>query len=383
MMNSHAADVEQQAVTRGWLRHGHLGVALTVAAAVTIAVYSQSRPQDPDKLQVGCLAAATVATMAVLWWQLPRIVASRHRLAVFLGWSIATVAVILYFAAVDGGEYSPVVVLLALPILFAGLSYPPRAVFLVGTLTVGGYIVLGATDTTGGGDQNALFSVALVLVTMMSAEGARHRQLQQHDLQELAGQLQQEATHDGLTGCLNRRGFGHVLNAEVARANREHQSLAIAMIDVDRLKQINDRDGHVAGDFALRCVGQALRTSCRASDHSARIGGDEFAVVLPSADASAADALLRRIRSKLTMADGIPVTVSIGLACADGGTIDVEDMLRAADEAMYAAKAGGRDCVRTWVAPPTFPMHPVGAAAMTEKGPSTLEETTIVSRHLV
>lgn len=150
---------------------------------------------------------------------------------------------------------------------------------------------------------------------------------------------------DPLTGLRNPRAFEERLAEEVARAARYREPLSLLVLDVDGLKAINDRSGHRAGDLALRAVADALRTGARQIDLTARVGGDEFALVAPRTDAAAASALGERIRS-LVMAHGDQgLTVSVGVATMSGGQPPAAFLREMADTALYAAKRRGRNRV--------------------------------------
>jgi diguanylate cyclase (GGDEF)-like protein len=164
------------------------------------------------------------------------------------------------------------------------------------------------------------------------------------------------ALHDGLTGLANRRQFDAVLNAEFNRAMRGHTSLALVMIDVDYFKPYNDIYGHPGGDDCLRRISHAVSGARqRAGDLAARYGGEELAVLLPRTDLAGAMAVAEKMRqavNDLHIAHaGNPagiVTISAGVAAfapTRSGRA-AQDLLAAADEALYAAKSGGRDRVR-------------------------------------
>ncbi|MBI3099611.1 MAG: GGDEF domain-containing protein [Planctomycetes bacterium] len=150
---------------------------------------------------------------------------------------------------------------------------------------------------------------------------------------------------DPLTGAANRRAFYELLERESRRAHRQGGPLTLAYIDLDRFKLVNDRFGHAAGDEVLRTVADAIAPSIRAADTLSRLGGDEFAILFPDTDAGPADAALRKIDRVLSEAmakGGWPVTFSIGLATFLHPPLSAFDMIRKADELMYAAKLGGR-----------------------------------------
>jgi len=157
-----------------------------------------------------------------------------------------------------------------------------------------------------------------------------------------------QSVTDSLTELPNLAGHRARLTDELARASRLGTPVSLLLVDVDRLKQINDQNGHAAGDEAIQLVAESLRRSCRAIDHAARIGGDEFAVLVPGARARDAFALAQRIRMSLDSLRGGPgaPTVSIGIAdLASIRTLDPVAFRAAADQALYRAKAEGRDRV--------------------------------------
>jgi diguanylate cyclase (GGDEF)-like protein len=162
--------------------------------------------------------------------------------------------------------------------------------------------------------------------------------------------LYELATHDALTGLANRRHFLAFADAEVARARQLGGPLALAILDLDRFKEINDRHGHARGDDVLRHFAVLLRNAAGETGLAARLGGEEFAWLLPGAaerDALArCDALRVQVRDLLRTEPGVAVTVSIGVALLGARHGDRTTLMAAADAALYAAKSGGRDQVR-------------------------------------
>jgi diguanylate cyclase (GGDEF)-like protein len=172
--------------------------------------------------------------------------------------------------------------------------------------------------------------------------------------EDLLGRL---STTDPLTGLANRRRLRSAFTDELNRAARYDTPLALLLVDLDRLKDINDRHGHADGDRALQLVAEALRRTCRATDLAARYGGDEFIVLAVNTPAPEARVLALRIRDsvrRLSLRAGrwskatepINHTVSIGAADLRAAALPTFDALHAAaDRALYAAKAAGRDGV--------------------------------------
>ena len=174
------------------------------------------------------------------------------------------------------------------------------------------------------------------LTTALSAALVQH---------ELLARLEHLSMSDPLTGLGNRRAFDEALAVEMARARRAGGPMGIVILDVDRFKQFNDRYGHQAGDDALVAVAQVLAHQARAEDRACRIGGEEFALLLPGADDAATVAVAERVRHAIQHQDApvTGVTVSLGVATSRGD--DPKGLLAIADARLYAAKAAGRNRV--------------------------------------
>lgn len=195
------------------------------------------------------------------------------------------------------------------------------------------------------------------------------------DMAERLGRAQarltQQALSDPLTGLPNRRALDDRLADELALARREGHAVAVALLDLDHFKELNDSRGHAAGDEALRCVASLLDEQLRPGDVAARLGGDEFAVVLPRAGVEPALAPLGRV---VRLARRLDVTLSVGLATFPADGLSPAAVLEQADRALYRAKAEGRDRIVT--ADPTVLAHAPASArrrsAATPAGSSTI-----------
>jgi len=181
----------------------------------------------------------------------------------------------------------------------------------------------------------------------------------QEELLKAREALREQATHDGLTGLLNRASILSALESELSRGERERHAVSVLMADLDYFKQINDTFGHLAGDAVLREVAQRMKSAVRRYDSVGRYGGEEFLIVLPGCDGEAAAAQAGRIRDAVCaqpLAWGemdIPVTCSIGLSSRAAGfsATNSDTLVREVDLALYSAKDRGRNCVAVFQDP--------------------------------
>ena len=209
-----------------------------------------------------------------------------------------------------------------------------------GRFTLGWYAARSLNLVTG-------ITVLIALLSELVGQAGR--------VAEVNGQLEQLLRTDVLTGVANRRAFDVAISAEWRRSRREHTALSLLMIDIDLFKGFNDRYGHPAGDACLRQVAQAMDGQVqRPADLAARLGGEEFAVLLPNTEEAGAERVAERIRARvaeLGLAHGGSasghVTVSIGVATGRplDWSEDAQSLMDAADRALYRAKASGRNTV--------------------------------------
>jgi diguanylate cyclase (GGDEF)-like protein len=194
--------------------------------------------------------------------------------------------------------------------------------------------------------------------TTMSNGGRMLTYVDITDLTQKAAMLETLATTDPLTGLYNRRHFLDNLDAEWSRFQRYYRSVSVLMLDIDHFKSVNDRYGHAVGDAAIKAVAAACLDGKRKSDIVGRLGGEEFAVLLPETSLSRAKTVADRIRKRVMSAQiaagklQFGVTVSIGIAEATVSMSGIEALMGAADHALYQAKAEGRNRCIAWAPPP-------------------------------
>ncbi|MGH7645240.1 MAG: GGDEF domain-containing protein, partial [Gemmatimonadales bacterium] len=182
---------------------------------------------------------------------------------------------------------------------------------------------------------NQLWFVMVAAIAMLAFHTLRRNETLLRDL----------ATYDSLTRVLNARSFQERLALEVGRSRRYARPLALLYLDLDDFKTVNDAHGHHTGDAVLRVVADAIRRAVRQPDSVGRMGGDEFAVLMPETDGAVARAAAERLAANvMAVLNGTPrVTASIGLlACAAPGA-DADTLLRRVDQAMYEAKREGKN----------------------------------------
>ncbi len=201
--------------------------------------------------------------------------------------------------------------------------------------------VLGVSERSAGMPPNIERMVAAA--TALAGASIRNVQLFQ--------ELRETSVTDALTGCVNRARFLEMMRTEMRRARRTGSPLSLLMIDLDGFKQVNDEDGHLAGDAALALVGRRLKELLRVSDVRCRYGGDEFLLLLPDTPVKGAlhvAEVLRREIEQLAIrpsSSAVTVTASVGVAPAFSGEIDPVYCIQRADRALYAAKREGRNQV--------------------------------------
>ena len=210
-----------------------------------------------------------------------------------------------------------------------------------------------------------VFTIPLVIEkNLMTAKLTRENDRLRRELEGSLRKTEELAATDPLTGLYNRRHFSRVLDQQFAETQRTGGDLSCVMIDLDKYKQLNDTFGHAAGDELLIVAARSIGSNLRRMDVAARYGGDEFILLLPTADAEEAAHVAQRIREQFQPASGevlsraaaeqgggksaAPVTMSIGVASVQlnrPGTPD--ELMAAADEGLYAAKEAGRDRICT------------------------------------
>jgi diguanylate cyclase (GGDEF)-like protein len=327
-----------------WVRHVRHGVVLTELAAVAALAYILVAPHGagPYPLLLVLAAVVVLAAPALLRLPLAEMMRDRRGPLFFYGWSITVTLVVSVAARIDGGADSPLYTLLFITLGFMAAAYPPYGVALIGSLMTVSYVVVVSVPDL---PFEALFVAVVMaiytsLCVMVSANSwaAYERQLLLIRAQKLL------AATDELTGSPNRRAFLDRLGPAISSV-AAGEGAVVCLVDLEGFKEVNDREGHLAGDAVLKDVALALAAAVRETDTVARLGGDEFAVLARTEPALSGAVLAERLRAAVAaVGAGRGVTASIGVATL-GAHDDVEAVLHRADEAMYRAKSSGGDRV--------------------------------------
>jgi diguanylate cyclase (GGDEF)-like protein len=290
-----------------------------------------------------------------------------YRYANHLGISLGILisGLITIMAWLDQGYESPYyaglnLVILGCSFLFA---WPLRLAIGFNALLYGFYmapLLIGSIviHDPGVAITNQFFLISTILISViaqqhrLAQEKKDYLAIQEH--QVLLEQARTLAATDPLTGLYNRREFFSLGAYEMGHARRLNKPLSVLAIDIDHFKQINDAHGHQVGDEILQAAAHAFQSSLRQEDTLARIGGDEFMVLLPSTDVHEAAFVAERIRlamhSQFFQTRQLPlqVTVSVGVAPLTVDIVDLDALLLRTDEALYSAKRAGRARVHIW-----------------------------------
>ncbi|MBS1140929.1 MAG: diguanylate cyclase protein [Proteobacteria bacterium] len=319
------------------------------------------------------LACATATVVIISYIALWRNVSSYRAIRPAV---VSQTILLLYLVTFSGPEHARGLWFLSLP-LFSIMLLPPRegGIWALGSTIIAIFLMLDAASIEGGTAYSTAYVIRFSIVSLLisgvvlwsemllhryrerlegqNAALAAERDRLEHEIIQrtaLEEELRYLATTDPLTGLLNRRAFMTALADEITRSKRLHSRFTLLMLDIDHFKVVNDTYGHPAGDAVLAHLSGLMAEQLRSIDRLARIGGEEFAILLVDTSAEAAATVIERllvaIRNKPTShpetGKAIAITASIG--CTESKAEDNEQSaLVRADRALYAAKLAGRD----------------------------------------
>ncbi|MBW3602881.1 MAG: GGDEF domain-containing protein [Actinobacteria bacterium] len=333
-----------------WVHHIRVGILMSLLGAAAVLGYAAAPPSRPGDAGLAALAVA-VALYSALLLRLPlhRLAAHRLRPRMLVVWTAVTSGVVVVAVLLDGGAGSPLVWLNCLTLVHATGTYAPQGTAVIGGAAVVSYAAIAVVGSPVSVGRVVMTLTTLVLLTLLCALTSESYWAQRRRQAELAERLAALADEDGLTGCLNHRAFHERLREEVGRATRYGQPLSLLLADLDHFKAVNDAFGHPVGDAVLATVAGLLRDLARDVDVVARLGGEEFALLLPATGIDDAVSVATRLRSSVAaLRDPVGVTVCVGISAIPAPARGALDLLEQADIALYEGKRSGRDHVTTF-----------------------------------
>ena len=306
-------------------------------AAIGFATYLLPHPEGTNYLAPSIAFAISIVAGVLAWRNRSRLGWATIALLVALGSTVITVTMV---AVPDRtGAYAGYYVWLG---IFSFYFLRPRWALLEIGWIAALYAAAVAIDAPPGSIEQWVNGVATTLGVGLLVLALRTW------IDGLLGSLESAALTDELTGLPNRRAFDQQLERELQRSVRTGSEVSLALLDLDGFKQLNDTTGHLEGDEALRSLAEVIDREVRAMDWSARVGGDEFAILLPEASAEQAERVARRLRAGVERRfarDAVPLLASLGVSSRSGRQLTTKDLLTEADRALYEAKRGGGDRV--------------------------------------
>ncbi|MEA2274022.1 MAG: hypothetical protein QOI98_2730 [Solirubrobacteraceae bacterium] len=307
-------------------------------AGSSLSLLSVLLPHNAQASEAGLLTLVGTAYLIAAWLYLraDTVAPGALRLALFSG--TVHITGVAYFSA---EHPSPLVFFYLWVFLYAAYFFTRRQTLAQVAFVAACYAVVLAVHHPPSGFAPwwlvgiGSLSIAAILIGAMRTRA-----------EQLIERLYETARTDPLTQLLNRRGFRELLDLELERARRSNLQMAVLAGDVDHFKEVNDQSGHHMGDAALRRVAQVLERSKRQVDIAARVGGEEFALILPDTDEQGAYILAERVRLDFEAefaADSVPITISFGVATYPHRGETAGAILRAGDDALYGAKEDGRN----------------------------------------
>jgi diguanylate cyclase (GGDEF)-like protein/putative nucleotidyltransferase with HDIG domain len=308
------------------------------AAGASLALLTVLLPHSADANVAGLVlivAAAYLVGFGLSWrssnlsgWVLP----------VALAWGTTSITGVAYFSAESP---SPLIFFYLWIFLYSAYFFDDRITLLQVAYTgIALAALLIALPPSNGVAVWWLVAIGTLAVGAIMIRSMRRR------VETLIDRLYDTARTDPLTDLPNRRGFRELLDLELERARRRESSLTVVVGDLDHFKEVNDRSGHHVGDAVLARVARLLEGRKRTVDAAARVGGEEFTLVLPDTDENEAFVVAERLRTELEnefASDAVPITISFGIATYPQHGHTAGSLLRAGDEALYGAKRHGRN----------------------------------------
>jgi diguanylate cyclase (GGDEF)-like protein/putative nucleotidyltransferase with HDIG domain/PAS domain S-box-containing protein len=315
--------------------------------SVVTSMYFGISDSENHKSALVAISASIAVVALVAAFLVTRIAALAWRESFSLGAILLSGVVLTVEMALDGGLSSPLTIFVALPVIGAALALGTVPVVICATAALVEVATVAAMHIGSERASGDLLMLGAFLVGLfaLTIGNVVSRSRLQRDEEGLLQEVERLAQTDPLTGCFNHGAFYEKLDAEINRTLRGEQNVSLLVVDIDFFKGYNDSHGHGAGDRALAAVASAISGSIRSFDTAARVGDDEFAVILPATSERRAEEVATRISVEVAGSVGLGLTVSVGFASLDRREPTSKRLFRDADLGLYRAKANGRNCV--------------------------------------
>ena len=328
-----------------WTPYIFIAMAVLSVESLGVLGYLLLSPSGDHRALLEVMATTFALVSVVTLPFVPRIARQSYRTTFVLTFALGSGAVLALAGALDGGaDRSPLMFLLVLPVANIATAFPPRTVAFAASAAVAEFVVVVLTDAdlAASWSKVVLLTVFILGIISLSMGWSVIRSEFNEKRDTLLAESVRRSKIDALTECLNHGAFFDRLQVEIDRAGRCDESLSLLIADVDAFKSFNDRYGHPAGDDTLKVLSNVMAQHVRTIDVVGRIGGDEFAVILPSTDVRGARETAERLVEALKHPDGLDVTVSLGYASLDSTEPFAKRLFRDADAGLYLAKLSGR-----------------------------------------
>ncbi|HWM18263.1 MAG TPA: GGDEF domain-containing protein [Ilumatobacteraceae bacterium] len=324
-----------------WKSMLRVAFGLFVGEAIAVEVYLLGWPDGPHRVALSAMVATSALASTISLLLVPWIARQPWRGHFSLAWTLLAGGALAVSVSLDGGLQSPLLLLMLFPVAYAGLVFRPLAAALCAVVSLIEVVALAIADReTPQGDTFLIAACVITGLGVLTWLSSIHRSRWNRRYVALTRELEVLAATDHLTGCLNHRAFNARVADEIDRALRYGHPLSLVVADVDDFKRVNDTHGHPAGDAALELAGATLRERSRRSDIVGRIGGDEFALLLPEIHLAAAASYAQRVfRPSGTGTNAL--TFSAGVASLDPAEPTADHLFREADRTLYHVKRNG------------------------------------------
>ena len=337
-----------------WRAFIRLGFAILGFESIAASVYLSLTPRGPHRGALSAIALVVLGASIAGFSFAPSVARRSWRSTFNFFLTLAAGLLLTVCCLLDTGLDSPLVYFLVLPVTSWALVLPVRPVAICAGATLAEIAVVALLDpdvTSDSADLVTLCALVAGVAVLAVVSSSSRVKLQEHE-RATRERLAYMAASDPLTGCLNHRAFYSRLADRIDRFDRYEEPVSLLMADIDLFKSYNDARGHVAGDEALAAIGSVLMQGARSADVVGRVGGDEFAVILPDTSTVIAQEVAEHLSADVRHRPDIGVSLSIGVASIDRAEPTVIRLGELSVQGQAQRAGAGRRCIRRCRAAP-------------------------------